>query len=161
MSFPSKQPAFYHVFHTWGGGGWAAKSRYRNQLRLSRLRFSDLWLVSWLLKVLSFLLIVCSDSFGFWFYATQSGSALLVPRHIPVGFNDCYWNSEQRSSLWTANVVSGNLKQSHEILVSASSLCNYFSAPQSLLQTCQFNYLSIMRPVRQTQRINLDIEIAH
>ena len=142
MSFPCKQPAFYHVFHTWGGGGKRGGSKVQ-------------------ISVLSFLLIVCSDSFGFWFYATQSGSALLVPRHIPVGFNDCYWNSEQRSSLWTANVVSGNLKQSHEILVSASSLCNYFSAPQSLLQTCRFNYLSIMRPVRQTQRINLDIEIAH
>ena len=115
------------------------------------------------ISVLSFLLIVYSDSFGFWFLVlrTQSGSALLVPRHIPVGFNDCYWNSEQRSSLWTANVVSGNLKQSHEILVSASSLCNYFNVPRSLLQTCRFNYLSIMRPVRQTQRINLDIEIAH
>ena len=122
------------------------------------------------ISVLSFLLIVCRDSFGFWFLVfgfwflvlrTQSGSALLVPKHIPVGFNDCYWNSKQRSSLWTANVVSGHLKQSHEILVSASSLCNYFSAPRSLLQTCRFNYLSIMRPVRQTQRINLDIEIAH
>lgn len=145
MSFPSKQPAFYHLFHTWGGGGGG---RGGSKVQIS---------------VLSFLLIVCSDSFGFWFLVlrTQSGSALLVPRHIPVGFNDCYWNSEQRSSLWTANVVSGHLKQSHEILVSASSLCNYFSAPQSLLQTCRFNYLSIMRPVRQTQRINLDIEIAH
>ena len=144
MSFPSKQPAFYHVFHTWGGGGGRGGSKVQ-------------------ISVLSFLLIVCSDSFGFWFLVlrTQSGSALLVPRHIPVGFNDCYWNSEQRSSLWTANVVSGNLKQSHEILVSASSLCNYFSAPRSLLQTCRFNYLSIMRPVRQTHRINLDIEIAH
>lgn len=137
MSFPSKQPAFYHLFHAWGGGGG---ERGGSNVQIS---------------------VLCSDSFGFWFYATQSGSALLVPRHIPVGFNDCYWNSEQRSSLWTANVVSGNLKQSHEILVSASSLCNYFSAPRSPLQTCRFNYLSIMRPVRQTQRINLDIEIAH
>ena len=150
MSFPSKQPAFYHVFHAWGEGGEgggegaAAKSRYRC--------FPFYWLFVVILLV-----------FGFWFLVlrTQSGSALLVPRHIPVGFNDCYWNSEQRSSLWTANVVSGHLKQSHEILVSASSLCNYFSAPRSLLQTCRFNYLSIMRPVRQTQRINLDIEIAH
>ena len=149
MSFPCKQPAFYHVFHTWeGSGGGEGGGRGGSKVQIS---------------VLSFLLIVYSDSFGFWFLVlrTQSGSALLVPRHIPVGFNDCYWNSEQRSSLWTANVVSGNLKQSHEILVSASSLCNYFSAPQSLLQTCRFNYLSIMRPVRQTQRINLDIEIAH
>ena len=148
MSFPSKQPAFYHVFHTWGGGRGGGGERGGSKVQIS---------------VLSFLLIVCSDSFGFWFLVlrTQSGSALLVPRHIPVGFNDCYWNSEQRSSLWTANVVSGHLKQSHEILVSASSLCNYFSAPRSLLQTCRFNYLSIMRPVRQTHRINLDIEIAH
>lgn len=36
---------------------------------------------------------------------------LLHSNNSPVWFNNCYRDSEERSSLWTADIISGHLKQ--------------------------------------------------